>query len=170
MSVALVAGLVQLAPALAKLFGKGEKAAELAADVARTITGETDDASVLRKLSGNPELLVQYQTALLNREVELEKLTQQDRDSARTRDAEFLKAGTRNYRGDFLVGVSFIVVCTILAIVIMVPELSEYAKGTLTTILGVFLAKMTDIFAFEFGTTRKKEEDSAKVLTDYIKS
>lgn len=170
MSVALVAGLIQLAPALAKMFGKGEKAAELAADVARTITGENDDDAVLSKLRGNPELLVQYQTALMNKEVELEKLTQQDRDSARVRDAEFLKAGTRNYRGDFLVGVSFIVVCTILAIVILSPDLSEFAKGTLTTILGVFLSKLGDIYAFEFGTTRKKEEDSTKIITDYIKS
>lgn len=172
-AVALVAGLIQLAPSIAKLFKGSEtsvEVAEVAARVAREVTGtETNDAA-LEALSADPSKLLEYQIALLTQEKDLESLYVQDKNSARARDIEFLKAGTRNYRSDFLVGISVLVVFTILAVVILVTDLNEYAKGSLTTILGVFLNQLTNVFSFEFGTTRKDEEKNSVILSEYTKS
>ena len=106
----------------------------------------------------------------MTQEKDLESLYVQDKNSARARDIEFLKAGTRNYRSDFLVGISVLVVFTILAVVILVTDLNEYAKGSLTTILGVFLNQLTNVFSFEFGTTRKDEEKNSVILSEYTES
>lgn len=172
-AVALVAGIIQLAPALAKLFKGSETSvemAETAAKIARTVTGTDTNDAALEALAANPDKLIEYQKALLAQETSIEELYVQDKNSARSRDIEFLKAGTRNYRGDFLVGVSVLVVFTILAVVILAEDVNEYAKGSLTTILGVFLNQLTNVFSFEFGTTRKEEEKQSQILTDYIRS
>lgn len=171
--ITLVAGIVQLAPMLTKFFGAGEtsqEVAEKAAQIARTVTGAPDNQSALAALAADPQKLLDYQNAILKQETDFETLYVSDKNSARARDTEFLKAGTRNYRGDFLVAVSIVVVFTILAVVILKSDLNEYAKGSLTTILGVFLNQLTNIFNFEFGTTRKANEKNDQVLKDYIKS
>ena len=99
----------------------------------------------------------------------MESLYIKDKANARARDVEFLKSGTRNYRGDFLIGVSVIVVVTILGVVVLMADISEYAKGSLTTILGVFLNQLTNAFNFEFGTTRKDDDRQSQITSAYIK-
>ena len=171
-AIALVAQIIQLAPALAKLFKGNEtsvEVAEVAARVARTVTGEDSNDGALAALAANPDKLIEYQTALLASEKEMEELYVEDKNSARTRDIEFLKAGTRNYRADFLVAISVIVVFTILGVVILAQDLNEYAKGALTTILGVFLNQLTNVFSFEFGTTRKTEDKQTAITADYLR-
>lgn len=172
-ALALVSSLVQLAPQLVSVFKgseKSEKAAELAATVARTVTGTSSNDAALASLQADPAKLVEYQQALLTQETRLEELTAEDRKDARARDVEFLKAGTRNYRADFLVGVSVMVVFIIIGIVVWSQDINEFAKGSLTTILGVFLNQLTNVFSFEFGTTRKSEDSQTKLVNDYIKS
>lgn len=171
-AISLISGIVQLAPALAKVFGANSTSseyAEKAAQIARVVTGASDNESALAKLTDNPELLIEYQKAILQQETDLEGLYVSDKESARLRDVEFLKAGARNYRADFLVGISVVVVFTILGVVILATDLNEYAKGALTTILGVFLNMLTNVFNFEFGTTRKSEDTQSQITTDYIK-
>ena len=171
-AISLISGIVQLAPALAKVFGANSTSseyAEKAAQIARVVTGSSDNDSALAKLTDNPELLIEYQKAILQQETDLEGLYVSDKENARLRDVEFLKAGTRNYRADFLVGISVVVVFTILGVVILATDLNEYAKGALTTILGVFLNMLTNVFNFEFGTTRKSEDTQTQITTDYIK-
>lgn len=172
-ALALLTEVVQLAPALAKLFGGGEKStevAELAANVAKTVTGTSDNQSALDALKANPTLFIQYQQALLAQEREFETLYTGDKASARSRDVELAKLGARNYRADALVAVSVLVILVILGVVIAEDSLSEFAKGALTTILGVFLNQLTNVFSFEFGTTRKNEEQTAQITSEYIKS
>lgn len=172
-AITLVSSLIQMAPALTKIFKGSEKSitvAEQAAQLARQLTGTNSNETALETFKQNPDKLVEYQKLLLDNEAEIERLYTEDKTSARERDVEFLKAGTRNYRADFLVAISVIVVFVILAVVIMVADLNEYAKGALTTILGVFLNQLTNVFAFEFGTTRKTEDTQNQVLKDYIKS
>lgn len=167
-AIALLGSVIELAPALVKVLGFGSNAEDVAnraADLAKKLTGTDDNESALASLKANPELFLTYQQSLLEHEVSLAKVVTQDKESARLRDVEFLKAGTRNYRADFLVGVSVIVVFTILAVVILEDGLNEYAKGALTTILGVFLNQLTNVFSFEFGTTRdiQTQNNSPKV-------
>lgn len=171
-AIGLLASVIQLAPALTKVLGFSKSAEEIAntaAALAKTVTGTTDNDAALEALKDNPELLQQYQRELLDYEKGMESLYIQDKENARLRDIEFLKSGTRNYRGDFLVGISVIVVFSILGIIVLVPSLSEYAKGGLTTILGVFLNQLTNAFNFEFGTTRKDDDRNSQITTAYIK-
>ena len=171
-AIGLLASVIELAPALTKVLGFGKSAEEIAntaAALAKTVTGTTDNDSALEALKANPELLQQYQRELLAHEKGMESLYVQDKENARSRDIEFLKSGTRNYRGDFLVGISVIVVFTIIGIVVLLADMNEYAKGALTTILGVFLNQLTNVFNFEFGTTRKEDARNSQITTAYIK-
>lgn len=171
-AIVLVASLIQLAPSLVKVFKGGEtsqEVAEVAARVARSVTGTTTNDDALVALSTNPDKLIEYQKALLDHERFFEQTYVSDKDSARARDIEFLKSGTRNYRADVLVTVSVLVVFTILGVVILAEDLNEYAKGALTTILGVFLNQLTNVFSFEFGTTRKEETKQAEIFHQYVK-
>lgn len=171
-AVALLSGVIQLAPALSKVLGFGKSAddaAQLAADVAKLVTRKDNNEDALSALQQSPELLAEYQEKLLSYEKDMEALYIQDKESARFRDTEFLKSGTRNYRADFLVGISVIVVFSILGIVVLVPSLSEYAKGVLTAILGTFAGQLANVFNFEFGTTRKEDDRNSQITSAYIK-
>lgn len=77
-----------------------------------------------------------------------------DKDSARSRDVQFLKAGTRNYRADLMFFLAVCVCCALVWIVWQSPEINEYAKGIFTLVLGRFLGYLDNIYNFEFGTTR----------------
>ena len=171
-AIGLLSGVIQLAPVLSKLLKLGTNADEiatLAADVAKTVTGAPTNEGALDSLKYNPELLEKYVREMQIHEKDMESLYIKDKESARLRDTEFLKSGTRNYRGDFLVGVSIIVVFSILGIVVLVPTLSEFAKGVLTAILGVFSGQITNVFNFEFGTTCKEDDRNSQITSAYIK-
>lgn len=171
-AVTLLSSVIQLAPTLSKVLGFGKnvnQVAELAANVAKSVTGASTNESALDALKSDPELLEKYTRELLSHEKDMEALYVQDKESARMRDSEFLKSGTRNYRADFLVGISVVVVFSILGIVVLVPSLSEYAKGVLTAILGTFAGQLANVFNFEFGTTRKEDDRNSQITSAYIK-
>jgi hypothetical protein len=80
-----------------------------------------------------------------------------DKDSARLRDAQFLKAGTRNYRADTMYLLA-VVVIGLLVWAVLSSELDEYAKGIITLVLGRFLGYLDNIYNFEFGSTRSSKQ------------
>ena len=90
-----------------------------------------------------------------------------DRDSARVRDAEFIKSGTRNYRADILVFMAALAVAGMVYLVWKSPDLPEYVKGIVTLVLGRFLGYLDNIYSFEFGTTRgsKEKDETIKHLS-----
>lgn len=170
-AITLINGIIQLAPSLTSLFKGSESnvaAAELAAKVARNVTGTLTNEDALTTLTMDPTKLAEYQTELRNHEREIEALYLEDKKSARARDAEFIKAGTRNFRADALTVISVGVILIIIAIIIFKPDLDDFGKGSLTTILGFFLNQISGIFSFEFGTTRKGDESNKKLIDDYI--
>lgn len=83
--VSIAASLIQFAPVLAGLLGgpKAEAVAAVAADVARAVTGQSDNDSAVAALRNSPELALQYQQAMNAREVELARI------AADTRREEF---------------------------------------------------------------------------------
>lgn len=168
--IPLIAGIVQLAPAIAGLFGKGEKEAKIVAELAAQVTGQSTDVGILAQLKEHPEQLLELQRLLVEEKQKQEELYVSDKANARARDAEFLRSGTRNYRADFLVGIIVVMVFTIIGIVVLKENLSEFAKGALTTLLGLTGTQLSNIFSFEFGTTRKSEEDTSKIVSDYVRS
>lgn len=86
-----------------------------------------------------------------------------DKDSARIRDAQFLKSGTRNYRADILVLIAASSVAALVFLVWDTPEINEYVKGIVTLVLGRMLGYLDNIYNFEFGTTRGSKQKDATI-------
>lgn len=170
-AVTLLSGIIQLAPSLVSLFKGSEKqaeVAELAAHVARTVTGTNTNEDALAALKANPDFLIEYKRSIREHEKDLEALYIQDKASARERDAEFIRRGTSNYRANSLVAISFVIVLIILYVVVTSQDINEFAKGVLTTILGMCINQLNNVFNFEFGSTRKSEAANEKLVDDYI--
>lgn len=93
-----------------------------------------------------------------NQQAELDlagfKIEVADRESARTRDAQFLKAGRYNYRGDFMLFLALFMIAALVWVVWKTPGIDEFVKGIFTLVLGRFLGYLDNIYNFEFGTTR----------------
>lgn len=95
------------------------------------------------------------------------ELEVKDRDSARERDAWYVRMGQHNYRADLMF---LLAVCMIAALVYIVwqdPAINEYVKGIFTLVLGRFLGYLDNIYNFEFGTTRgsKNKDETIKNLS-----
>lgn len=124
-----------------------------------------------------PEDLVKLKQFEYEHEEELAKLKQEDnrldlegfkaevadKDSARSRDKEFLKAGTHNYRADFMFVLAVGLVSCMIWIVWKDPSINEYAKGIFTLVLGRFLGYLDNIYNFEFGTTRGSRDKDVTI-------
>lgn len=89
-----------------------------------------------------------------------------DRKSARDRASEFLKAGKVNWQG-----VALVIICVVFIgfgfyVTVSDANLNEWAKGSVTLLLGRFLGYLDAIYAFEYGTTRnnrRKDETIANL-------
>lgn len=90
-----------------------------------------------------------------------------DRDSARTRDAEFIRRGMVNNRANLMFFLAVVMVGTMVWIVWKDQSINEYVKGIFTLVLGRFLGYLDNIYSFEFGTTRgsKDKDETIKQLT-----
>ncbi len=76
MILPVVMGLIQAAPALIGLFDGGDestvgKVARVAADVAKNVTGSSDEGAALQALQANPELMLEYQRQTAQRAISL---------------------------------------------------------------------------------------------------
>lgn len=99
---------------------------------------------------------------------DLTKAFLEDTASARVRDIEFLKAGKRNVRGDFLayMAIGALIGTILLLFVFPVPEPS---RELLLVVLGALIAIIKDVYGFEFGSS-KDSQRNAQAVTDILKS
>lgn len=160
----------QFAPHIIKYFTNSDTAATVAGqviDIAKTVTGKETPDAALEAMKLDPALALQFKTAVMANETDLEKAYLADVQSARDRDAKLAAAGILNHRANALVAMSVFMVVVCLAVVIWMSELDEYAKGTITLILGRALGWVEQIFSFEFGTTRssKAKDDTITRLS-----
>jgi len=75
----------------------------------------------------------------------------------------------RIYRSNALILLAYLMVAVCLVVTISYSSLDEYAKGTVTLILGRFLGYIDNAYQFEFGTTRnsqKKDETISQLSKD----
>lgn len=89
--ITIVSALAQFAPQLVKYVtgnDHAEEVAKTAMDVAMQVTGTATGSQALSALNAKPELAIQYQTAVMEREAELEKAHIADVDSARNREVK----------------------------------------------------------------------------------
>lgn len=170
--LAILAALAPIVPSIAKMMGMSDnatKVADVAVDVLQKVTGVSETEKAIEVLKANPDLLLQYQTAILAKETAMEQAFVSDKASARNRDMEYVKLGRPNVRANFLVAFVAALLLFILYLTVF-TELNEYAKGALTTIGGFALAQLTNVFQFEFGTTRKEEDNNREIFKDWMKT
>lgn len=170
--IAIITALMTSVPSIAKMLGASNnvtKVAEVAADFAKQITGQSDMSKAIESLQADPNLMLQFQIAMQDKEREFEKLYQYDKESARNRDVELAKLGHPNIRANMLIALIAMIMLICLGVVIFV-DLNEFARGVVTTMVGVSTTQLANVFSFEFGTTRRKQEDDQKVLKGYIDS
>lgn len=126
------------------------------------------DVEKLRQLQyDHEERLLELGIEKAKQDLEAFKEEVKDRDSARGRDAEFVRRGARNYRADIMVAVAALAVAWMVYLVWSTPTLNEYVKGIVTLVLGRFLGYLDNIYSFEFGTTRgsKDKDETIKQLS-----
>lgn len=169
--VPLILALASSVPSIAKMLGVSDnvtKVAEVASSVLKKVTGFDDDEAGIAALNQDPALLAQYKLAMIEKERDFEALYVADKNSARQRDVELAKVGIRNNRADILVGFLVALIIALLAAVVFLPALSEFAKGVITMFAGFVTNQLANVMGFEFGTTRKEAENNSNIIKDYI--
>lgn len=162
--------LAKYAPSILRWITGSDKVEEVAAevvDIAKRVTGTGTAEDALDRIKLDPQQAIQFRMAVMANETELDKLYLADRQSARDRDAKFVEAGKRNYRADTMYVLAVLVVVSLTYAVWKESAIDEFAKATVTLILGRFLGYLDTIYQFEFGTTRssKAKDESIRNLS-----
>lgn len=167
--VSIVLALAQVAPTLIKWATGSDTAAtvaQVALDTAKSITGSDNLDDSVQALKDNPDLALKFQTAMLNRDSEFEKLYMDDKSNARARDVALAATPRGNIRANYLVGFALLIISVILGVIILRPTTDEYMKSTLSLILGMFLNELKNIYSFEFGSTRVRQQQVDSKLNE----
>ncbi|WP_052045822.1 hypothetical protein [Candidatus Paracaedibacter symbiosus] len=150
-------GLTQFAPSIAKWLGgnEAEKIATTVVDLAKKVTGEDDSLVMIQKLHNNPNLVIDFQKAVIQLESELEFMHLRDRQDARARDTALNQSGRINIRADIMVtcAAGGLISCLV-SLAWYCDNLPGEAVGIISTIAGIFGACLKDAYAFEFGSSR----------------
>lgn len=162
--------LAQFAPSLIKLFTGSDKAADVAGkvvDIAKTVTGVDSGEAALEAIKADPNKLLEFRQAIAGQQADLERAYLADVQSARGRDVDLAKAGIHNYRANVLAGAALSLVIICLFIVVINSAANDFAKATISLILGRALGWVEQLFSFEFGTTRanKTKDDTINKLS-----
>jgi hypothetical protein len=162
--------LAQYAPNIIKLLTGSDKAGEVAGkvvDVACAVTGIDDPQTVVTTIQMDPAKAAEFQLAMNAQQAEFERMYLADTQSARARDVELAKAGIKNHRANVLAGAALLLVVVCLFIVIWSSGADDFAKATISLILGRALGWVEQLFSFEFGTTRasKAKDDTISKLS-----
>lgn len=169
--IPIAMALAELAPAAMRFFGAGEKSAAVAermVDIAQQVTGASTPEEALQRLQIDAKLQHDFNMAVMARDAELEKAYLADRQNARARDVEFIKAGKNNVRGDMLAyGALGLLGVTILAVVF--TDVSGSAENLMFTLIGALTMIVKDVYSFEFGSS-KDGARSQKILSDIAQS
>lgn len=161
--VSIILGLAQFAPALVKWATGSDKAGEIAGkalDVAKAVTGTQDLDSAVSVMKADPALAIQFQQQIVQQESDFEKLYVEDKASARARDITLSATPRGNVRANWLVAFAILTITACLAIIVFKPITDEFAKSSVILILGMYINELKNIYAFEFGTTRRSREKS----------
>jgi hypothetical protein len=168
--IPLAMKLAEFAPGIVKLVTGNDKAGEVAShvlDIAKVVTGAPTAEQAVDIIKADPAKAMDFQLAMADRQQALENMYLMDTQNARARDVELAKAGQVNHRANALAAGAGALVVFCLFIVVWQSEMDDFAKATITLILGRSLGWIEQIFSFEFGTTRanKTKDDTINNLT-----
>jgi len=161
----LFAGAMELAKAfLPSMVGKiagdaSGKIAEKVLDIAADVTGismndPAGPGAALEAINRDPALAAQFQTSMAELELATTEAYLEDRQNARGRDIEYIKAGKQNVRADVMVVAAFMAIVVIAVFLIMKDNIDTGVMAFLTTIGGMLMKNISTAFDFEFGSSR----------------
>ncbi len=158
--------LAQFAPQIVKWLTGSDKAAEAAGqvvDIAEAVTGKRGPDAVAA-MQADPALVLQFRTALLQVEADLDKAYLADRADARARDVALAQAGRNNRRADVMVAGAVVgLLACLFVLVFFRGQIPGEVVGIVSTIAGMFGACLRDAFQYEFGSSRGSADKSALI-------
>ncbi len=168
--IPLAMALAQYAPGIIKLITGSDKAGDVAGhvlDIAQLVTGAPTAEKAVEAIQVDPAQAMEFQLAMANQQQEMEQMYLLDVQDARKRDVQLAQAGNMNHRANALAAGAGLLVIFCLFIVVWASQMDDFAKATITLILGRSLGWIEQIFSFEFGTTRanKTKDDTINNLT-----
>ncbi|MDR0633087.1 MAG: hypothetical protein LBF84_03025 [Holosporales bacterium] len=160
MAVPLMAaaiGLAEFAPIIARWLSgrKAEFVASNVVEIAKKITKTLEPGDAINALKGNCLLVSDFQKEILRMETDMEIALLEDRQNARERDIELIRAGQANRRADLMVfSAALGLVMCLFSLAFYSDILPGEAVGIISTIAGIFGSCLKDAYSFEFGSSR----------------
>jgi len=71
----------------------------------------------------------------------------------------------RNKRISVLSAAAYVTVIACLGVTVWVVDMSEYAQGVLTLVLGKYLSYTDQVYSYDFGTTRSSNTKDGTIAT-----
>lgn len=165
--ISIALALAQFAPSVMRFFGAGDSSVDVAqrvVGIAQSVTGARTPEEALQALRANAELAQQFSLAVLATDKELEQAYLVDRQSARARDVEFIRAGRTNTRADVMVwGAVLGLISCLVSLIWFRAGLPGEAVGIISTVAGIFGACLRDAFQFEFGSSRSSRDKDSTI-------
>ncbi len=156
----------QFAPSIIKYFTNSDTAGAVAGqviDIAKTVTGKGTPDEAMEALKADPALAIQFKTAVMANDADLEKAYLADRQNARGRDVAIVQAGRYNLRADLL---AFFAVAGLVLCVYFIARdaaLPERAVNAIMFVAGVLASAVRDVYGFEFGSSRSSQAKDATI-------
>jgi hypothetical protein len=109
-------------------------------------------------------LAIQFKSAVMANDADLEKAYLADRQDARTRDVEIAKLGRRNVRADIMVLLDVLGLIACLVVLCFFREkIPGEAIGLISTIAATFGLCLRDAHQFEFGSSRSSQNKDVTI-------
>lgn len=143
--------------AIGELFGMSEPTADKIKVAIENGSMTGQQISELRAL----ELKLKDEEA--ERGFRYDELEFKDREGARHRDTEIVKAVGHNYRADAMFVLAVAVIVGLVYAIWTEPGINEFLKGIVTLVLGRFLGYLDNIYNFEYGTTRSSKDKDVTI-------
>ena len=156
----------QFAPSIIKYFTNSDTAGAVAGqviDIAKTVTGKGTPDAAMAALQADPALAIQFKTAVMANDTDLEKAYLADRQNARARDVAIVQAGRYNWRADVLavLAVGGLVLCVYF--IARDAGLPERAVNAIMFVAGVLASAVRDVYGYEFGSSRSSQVKDATI-------
>lgn len=160
--IPIVAELAQFAPSVMRFFGAGDSSEAVAAkvaSVAQVVSGAKTPQEALDAIKQDAGLQAQFRQRCMEVDASLEQAYLADRQDARARDVEIVKAGKHNTRADVMVLLAVLGLVSCLGVLVFFrQQMPGEVVGLLSSIASIFGLCMRDAYSFEFGSSRGSRE------------
>ena len=156
--------LANIVPAIAGWLGgdKAEEAATKVAEVARTITGQSDLGKAVGQIQNDPAAQKDFILAMEGKRQSFDEMYLKDRQHARNTQADIAKNGKSRLAREFIywyAGILSLLSCVYIGCITFLPiptENQRFADTILGFVLGTILAAIVQFF---FGASKPVRED-----------